>query len=108
MCLDYENNNLGFAQNVDMWDDTTQFAGKSSNPAEKSYGMVIFVAVFLLGLTTIAICIYFKSKKQESKTTVFDHEHQASQPRYRDGVEIKPSEKEANIDVPLTQGGDTD
>ena len=65
MALDYEANNLGFAQNVDMWDDTTQFAGKSSNPADKSYGMVIFVAVFLLGLTTIAVCIYFKSKRSD-------------------------------------------
>lgn len=75
MALDYEHNNLGFAQNVDMWDDTTQFAGKASNPAEKSYGMVIFVAAFLLVLTTIAVCIYFKSKKAgESKKVVFDHE----------------------------------
>ena len=75
MALDYENNNLGFAQNVDMWDDTTQFAGKASNPAEKSYGMVIFVAVFLLVLTTIAVCIYFKSKKSGgTKKVVFDHE----------------------------------
>lgn len=65
MALDYENNNMGFAQNVDMWDDTTSFAGKSSNPSEKSYGMVIFVAVFLLVLTSIAVCIYFKSKRAE-------------------------------------------
>ena len=77
MALDYENNNLGFAQNVDMYDDTTQFAGKSSNPAEKSYGMVIIVACFLLGLTTIAVCIYFKTKKTDQRAVenvVFDHE----------------------------------
>jgi len=104
MALDYDNKNLGFAQNVDMWDDTTQFAGRSSNPAEKSYGMVIIVAVFLLGLTTIAVCIYFKTKKSDSRSVdnvVFDHENPG--PKYRDGVEIKPSEQEANIDVPLTK-----
>ena len=110
MALDYENKNLGFAQNVDMWDDTTQFAGRSSNPAEKSYGMVIIVAVFLLGLTTIAVCIYFKTKKSDQRSVdkvVFDHENQTV-PRYRDGVEIKPSEQEANVNVPLTtnQGPD--
>jgi hypothetical protein len=62
MALDYENHNLGFAQNVDMWDDTTEFSGKSANPAENSYGTIIIVTVILLSLTTLAVCVYFKSK----------------------------------------------
>lgn len=95
MALDFENNQLGFAQNVDSWADTTEFVGKAPNPYDRSYGLVIFVIAFLSVLTVIALFIYFRSKKlEEERTVVFGHEQSAEKTtRYKNGVEIKPSER---------------
>ena len=93
VAFDYDGNKLGFAQNVDLWENATDFAGEYGDTyGEKGgNGLVIFVIIFLLVLTGIAIFIYFRAKRLEAERTVtFEHST-----RYKNGVEIRPSEAKA-------------
>ncbi len=62
--------------------------------------MVIFVGIFLLCLTLIAVCIYFKSKQAEKEREVNfgSHEQVAASEsikRFKDGVEVSQPKNNA-------------
>lgn len=89
LALDYENNQIGFAQNVDSWGQSVKFEGSSPNPYGKSNGLVVFIILFLLVLTCIALFVYWKAKKSEMEREIHFPDNKT---RYKNGVEIKPSE----------------
>jgi len=64
VALDYENNYIGFAQNIDMWDESTKFEGSSSNPDEgiPLYIVLIFVALACWALGLFILTAYLSKK----------------------------------------------
>lgn len=54
---------------------------------EKSEGAVIFVIVFLSIMVITALTFFYKARKEEQQRIVT-----FAKPRYRNGVEVKPSE----------------
>lgn len=78
--------------------DTAQIFGKSENPfhiKDRGHGAIIFVLLFLLILFVIAVACFVKTKKnEEAKLITFEHASGAdsTKTRYKNGVEVKPSE----------------
>jgi len=59
IALDYENNQMGFAQNVDMWDHTTDFDGNAPNPHDKNNNIVVILIICFVVLVLLGYCIYY-------------------------------------------------
>ena len=100
MGLDYANNKLLIGLNKNTND--ADIVGSSPNPfnnKQKSNSTAIFLIFFFLGLTVLGGICYYRYKRQENdRRVVFDNPgpllSDDGQPvrRYKDGVEIKPSE----------------
>jgi len=67
IALDYENNWMGFAQNVDMWDHTTDFDGENSgNPTKPSDSTSTVILIFIiLILVVVAYWLFYWKRMQK-------------------------------------------
>lgn len=98
--LDYANNKLLIGLNKNTND--ADIVGNSPNPFNnkpKSNSTAVFLVFFFLGLTILGGLCYYRHKRNENeRRVVFDNPgpllSDDGQPvrRYKDGVEIKPSE----------------
>ena len=74
-----------------------EIRGSSPDPfkhLQEKTGAIVFVMIFLVIMVVIALFFFFRAKKLEKERTVTFAPPSGSEPkkRYRNGVEIKPSE----------------
>ena len=74
--------------------------GKSVNPyaKETNVAAIVVVVVFMITLFSIAFYCYYKAKKEEEANTVTfaKIDQSEAKKRYKNGVEVKPSELKKN------------
>ena len=105
--LDYENNNLVLGLNKGNLDASMTYPPKDDDSmSNKTIGMVgLFVLIYLVIMLVLALVCYLRSKRLKDREVVFDgptiitdpaqtEAGQKSQPKYKNGVEIMPSEAE--------------
>lgn len=91
--LDFDKNLLLIGLNQGT--DSAQILGKADNPFRPSgNGAIIFVILFLFIMFAIALACYIRAKKNEKDrlVTFAPTTHEDIKKRYRNGVEVKPSE----------------
>ena len=94
--LDYKHNAIVLGQNPHAQD--IYFEGKAPNPYRTApSAVVVFAVFFLIGLIILGVFCYVRAKKidEQQRTVVFGKQVLSSEStvrRYKDGVEIKPSE----------------
>ena len=75
---------------------TAQLHGKAENPfkPKEGNGAVLFVITFIIVMFAVAVACFVRSRKLENAKTInFAHlSTDDMKKRYRNGVEIKPSE----------------
>ena len=92
--LDFENNMLVIGLNKGT--TTASLQGKAENPfkPKEGNGAILFVITFIIVMFAIAVACFVRSRRLENAKTInFAHlSTDDMKKRYRNGVEIKPSE----------------
>lgn len=91
--LDYENNLVVLGINNGI--TSAELIGKTANPFEvkQGSGSLVFVIIFIIVMIVVAAGCYLRAKRNERRNIVeFNHDHEDLKKKYRDGVEIKPSD----------------
>ena len=105
--LDYEHNMLVLGLNKGNLDATMTYPDTSSSRVNQTIGMVaLFVLIYLICMLILAIICYIRSKRMRDREIVFegpdsvtdptqtDFGRSLAQTRYKNGVEVMPSEAE--------------
>lgn len=97
--LNYHYNSLLIGLNQGTTD--AEIMGKAPNPykPKSNHGAIIFVIAFLILMFAIAIFFYFRSQRIENQRTIVfagPSDMSETKKRYKNGVEIKPSEASKN------------
>ena len=94
--LDFDQNQIMIGLNKDI--TTATMSGEARNPfrpGDGGFGAVIFVILFLMLMFAIALVCFLRAKKNENNRLVtFAPTTEGDlKKRYKDGVEVKPSEQ---------------
>lgn len=97
--LNYHYNSLLIGLNQGTTDAEIQGAAPNPYKPKSNHGAIIFVIAFLVLMFAIAIFFYFRSQRIEHQRTIVfagPSDMSETKKRYKNGVEIKPSEASKN------------